>query len=342
MPHAAVDDSGATHLVYFRGAMTGGDIYHVSREVDDLEWSTPRRVNSEPRSALGMGPMDGPDMALSSSASDGRTIHVVWFLADPLRFLYTRATTDGAGFEPQRVLWELGDEVVEARPTVTADQAGNVYVAWHGATVADAQDAQRAMFLMRSADGGTTFESPVQISDAAHGACGCCSPEAFATESALWVSFRGAGDNVRRGQRLLTSVDGGHTFIEQSIQPWPVGACPVTTTTFGRGPDNVRVAWETEGQVYFAPVDALENRVSPPGSGLFRRKNPAIATNQQGKTIMAWGDGPGLRAGGILNWQVFDVDGRPTGEPGPGTDTIQSGSAPATLAMSDGGFVVIY
>jgi len=342
MPHAAVDGDGTTHLMYFRGAMTGGDLWYARRAGDTREWSAPSRINSEAHSAIGMGPMDGGDMALDLSQNDEGRLHVVWFLNDPLRFIYTRSTQDGDGFEPQRVLLELGDEVVEARPSVATDGRGQVHIAWHGATVEKADDAHRAVFLMTSRDGGQSFDPPIQISRQSEGACGCCSLETFSADDIVWVSYRGAAENVRRGQHLLRSTNAGTTFVDQLIQPWPIGACPVTTTTFARGPDAIRVAWETDGQVYFASLDDLSDTVSPGRETRFRRKNPVIATNQRGETLLAWGDAPGYRAGGTLNWQLFDAENRPISEPGPGTDTIPSGSTPAVTAQPDGTFVVWY
>ena len=346
MPQASVDRDGTTHLMYYRGAMTGGDLLYFSRAHRATEWSTPIRINSEPHSAIGMGPMDGGDMALDLAQPDGARLHVAWFLNDPLRFIYTRSTEDGSGFEPQRVLLERGDEVVEARPSVTTDGRGGVFIAWHGATVEKADDAHRAVFLMTSHDGGDSFGPPVVISRQSEGACGCCSLETFAANDTVWVSYRGAGENVRRGQHLLRSTGEGQPFVDTLIQPWPIGACPVTTTTFARGPDVTRVAWETQGQVYVASIDHLRDEVSdtvsPEGEPSFRRKNPVIATNQRGETLLAWGDAPGYRAGGTLNWQLFDAEHRPLSDPGPVTDTIPSGSTPALAVQPDGTFVVMF
>ena len=203
--------------------------------------------------------MDGDDKVLGLSPTDGGRLHVAWFTNDPLRFIYTRSTEDGSGFEPQRVLLERGDEIVEARPSVTSDQRGRVFIAWHGATVEKADDAHRAVFLMTSHDGGDSFGPPVVISRQSEGACGCCSLETFAANDTVLVSYRGAGENVRRGQHLLKSTDEGQAFIDTLIQPWPIGACPVTTTTFTHGPDVTRVAWETQGQVYFASIDDVSD-----------------------------------------------------------------------------------
>ena len=46
MPQASVGRDGTTHLMYYRGAMTGGDLLYVSRTREATEWSTPIRINS--------------------------------------------------------------------------------------------------------------------------------------------------------------------------------------------------------------------------------------------------------------------------------------------------------
>lgn len=340
MPHASVDSSGTTHLMYFVGAMTGGDLHYASLEPDGTTWSSSIRVNSRPRAAIGRGPMDGGDMALSQP--EGRRIHVVWYLTHPLRILYTRSNIHRTDFEPQRTIWEPEEELMEARPSITVDERDRVLVAWHGATIDGTDDANRAVYLMTSNDGGDTFELPRIVSDTALGACGCCSLDTFTAKGHLWISYRSAGNNVDRDQHLLTSSDGGHSFTDNLLEPWPIGACPVTTTTFGIGLNTVRVAWETNGRITFSPVDALAIRSAPQKPARFRQKNPAVATNRAGRTLLAWGDAPGYRAGGTLSWQEFDADGNPLSRIISGTHTIPSGSGPAVVTRSDDSFVVIY
>ena len=342
IPQLTVDASGTLHLMYLRGAITGGDLYYVRREAGASDWSPPVRVNSEPRSVIGMGPMDGGDLAVVPSEDGPPTLHAVWFLTDPLRFYHARRLPGEEGFSPQHVIWDLGDGVVEARPTIAGSATGDLFVAWHAGTEADTDDAHRAVHLMTSDDGGTTFSPPVVVSPTDEGACGCCSPEALADGDRLWIAYRGAGENVRRGMRLLVSRDGGAHFEDELLDPWELGACPVTTTTFARGPETTRIAWETDGQVFFAPLDEPTRRVSPGGVRRFRRKNPSIATNGSDLTILAWGDAPGYRAGGTLHWQIYDGDGREVGPAGGGTETIASGSGPATAALPDGRFAVVY
>ena len=335
MPRAVIDPAGAVHVIYFEGAMSGGDLLHVSRAAAGRGWSDPVRVNSERRSAVGMGPIDGGQVALDG---DGR-LHAAWFQTNPTRIFYSRGEPGGAGFEPQRTLWREEDGSFEAAPTVAAGSDGGVYVFWHAG---GREDADRAVHMTASRDGGDTFGPVRRVSQSGEGACGCCNMAALAGGSGeVHVSYRSARENIRRDQRLLVSGDAGRTFEDRPIDEWEIGACPVTTTTLSAARGAARVAWETDGRVYYAPVDRLDEPVEPDGAARFRRKNPVVAVNSRGDTLLAWGDGPGLRAGGTLHWRVFDAGGRPLGEQGDAT-TVPSGSAPAAIVKPDGSFLLLF
>lgn len=335
MPRAVIDDRDIVRVVYFDGVMSGGDLLYVTRGPGATTWSVPTRVNTEPRSAVGVGPIDGGQVALDPAG----TLHVVWFQTNPTRIFYARSTDREGQFEAQRTLWTDDDGSFEASPTVATDTRGNVYVFWHAGGT---DDAHRAVHRVVSRDAGQTFGSIDRISLEGEGACGCCNMASIAdsTES-VHVSYRSAGDNIRRGQRLLISGDAGRSFVDRPIDEWEIGACPVTTTTLGDGPDGIRVAWENDGQVYYAPADQLDAVVVPEGEVRFRRKNPVVAVNSRGDTLLAWGDAPGLRSGGTLHWQVFDTAGRPTGYAGDDT-TVPSGSAPTAVVRSDDSFLLLF
>ena len=335
MPRAVVDADGTVHVVYVEGATKSANLFYVTRASGAPAWSEPQRVNSQERSVVGVGPIDGGQLALGP---DNR-LHVVWFQTEPVRFFYTRSHADGSGFAPQRDL--LTHEVggVEASPAVATDESGNIFVFWHAGA---SEDARRAVYLTVSRDSGTTFEPARRVSSEAEGACACCGLAATTDPAgAIQVSYRGAGDNVRRGQRLLTSTDHGRTFSDALMHPWELGACPVSTTDLFAGAAGVTAAWETEGQVYVAEVDRLDVIISPPGGARFRRKNPTVAVSARGDTLLAWGDGPGFRFGGSLHWQLFDAAGRPAGEPGGGVETILSGNTSAAVVQDDR-FLIIF
>ena len=334
MPRAVVDPAGTVHVIYFEGVMSGGDLLHVARAAAGGGWTDPARVNSDRRSAVGMGPMDGGHLALDGA---GR-LHAVWFQTNPARIFYARSAPGGAAFEPQRTLWQE-DHRIEAAPSVAAGGDGRVYVFWHAGA---GQDADRAVYMTASDDGGGTFDPARRVSQVGEGACGCCSMAALAADAgAVHVSYRSARGNVRRDQRLLVSEDAGRTFEDRPIDEWEIGACPVTTTTLSAAPDAVRVAWETAGRVFYAPVDRLDAPVEPDGEARFRRKNPVVAVNGRGDTLLAWGDGSGLRAGGTLHWRLFDAAGRPLGEQGNDT-SVPSGSAPWAVVQPDDSFLLLF
>ncbi|MCY3844658.1 MAG: sialidase family protein, partial [Acidobacteria bacterium] len=293
-------------------------------------------VNSQAETAVGIGPIDGGQVALGA---DGR-LHVVWFKLGRTDFLYTRTNDAGTGFERQFTL--AGGEGVEAGPTVAADREGGVYVFWH---TGEPPDAERAVWMTVSHDNGRTFEPARPISAAVEGACDCCGLRALTEEpGVVHVSYRGAGENVRRGQRLLTSRDAGATFEDVGIDDWRINACPISTTSLAAGPDGAAVAWENAGQVFLSPVDRLdklEEALSPDGSAEWRRKNPAVAVNAHGETLLAWGDGPGWQSGGTFHWQLYDAAGRPTDDRGTGPE-IPEGSVAAVVAEPDGGFLVLF
>jgi hypothetical protein len=103
-----------------------------------------------------------------------------------------------------------------------------------------------------------------------------------------------------------------------------------------------RIAWETNRQIYMADVDQTDAAISPTAKSIYRRKNPAVAVNHRGETLLVWGDGLGWKSGGTLHWQLFDAYGQPMREPGGGTDMIPDGSVPTAIARPDGTFLIIF
>ena len=334
LPHAVLGEDGTLHLIYVQGDPTEGDLMYVTRQPGVTEWSSAVRVNSAPGTVAGIGPVDGGQLALGP---DGR-VHVTWMSIAPPILFYTRSNEGDPGFEDQ--FGVASDEGIEAGPALTVDHDNNVYLFWHAGA---GEDATRAVYLAASRDGGLVFEPPRPVNSAVEGACACCALAASTDAAgAVRVSYRGARENVHRGQRLLTSRDAGVTFTDELLQAWDIGACPVAVPSLTASSTGTTVAWETQGQVQFARVDRLNRIVTPIGEAALRRKNPTVAVNYRGETLLVWADGSGFRSGGTLHWQLFDPDGEP-GETASHIDaTVPERSRPAALAQSDGRFVVIY
>ena len=321
-------------MVYVVGDWRGTDLLYVTRPPGASTWSEPVRLNVEPGTVVGSGPIDGGQLAVGK---DNR-LHVAWFQKGPIEFFYTRSTENGLTFAPQFSV--AGGAGVEAGPSIAADRAGNVFLFWHAGT---GEDAGRSVYLTVSHDDGTTFEPARPVNTTAAGACNCCGLQALSDATGIvYLSYRGAGMNIRRGQRLLTSHDTGHTFTDDLIHPWELGACPVSTTTLSEGPSGVTVAWETEGQVYFTGVDQREVHVSPADKAGTYRQHPAVAVNHRDETLLVWVEGAGLRSGGALHWQLFDADGQPLSDESQATETVPAGSVPFALAPADGSFLVLF
>jgi hypothetical protein len=337
LPQVVIDQAGALQLLYYTGSMSSGDLWHVSRSPEATAWSAPPPVNSVEHAVHGLGPIDGGQLAIGP---DG-VLHATWFQKDPTRFSYARMHDADAGrWGKQQTLSVKEEAGVESAPSVAVGDDGNVYVVWHADP---GEEAHRRVYLTVSRDNGTSFDEPRAIGEASEGACGCCGLRtAVDRDGTVRVAYRGAGDNVRRGMRLLTSSDQGKSFTDQLIQSWEIGACPVATTTLSAGPDATFVAWETEGQIYVADVEALDAPFSPPGEVQFRRKNATVATNDRGDILLAWGDGPGWQSGGTLHWQLFDSSGRTRGEAGGGADPIPARSVPTIAVRADGSFVIVF
>jgi hypothetical protein len=222
-----------------------------------------------------------------------------------------------------------------------------VYVAWHGKKPG-AVDGEmgRRLWVAKSRDDGATFTPEAPALETETGACGCCGARAFAdSKGTLYILYRAATGGVERDMYLARSSDLGEKFQGVSIHPWTYNACPMSSESFAEGGSGVLAAWETKGQVYFAPVGPKMRKSNPPVSpsgGRGDRKHPAIAVNARGATMLVWTEGTGWQKGGSLAYQVFDPSGQPVGEPGRVEGGVPVWGLPTVVARPDGGFTIIH
>jgi hypothetical protein len=90
---------------------------------------------------------------------------------------------------------------------------------------------------------------------------------------------------------MLESADHGQSFRGSKVQPWEVGACPMTTMSITSSRSDVFGAWETAGQVYFGKVDPKSARIPTPSrlpGDAGTSKHPRLAVNSNGE--MLFGD----------------------------------------------------
>src|SRR5207253_10461954 len=104
-PQTVLDRDGVLHMIYFKGDASAGDIEYVRRAADGKDFSQPIRVNSEPESAVAIGTVRGPQIAVGRN---GR-VYVIWFGSrahatppDTIPVFFSRMINSHKAFEPQR------------------------------------------------------------------------------------------------------------------------------------------------------------------------------------------------------------------------------------------------
>jgi hypothetical protein len=348
-PQVAVDGKGIVHLIYFRGEARNGDLFYVRSQDGGATFSRPLRVNSQPGSAIAVGNIRGAHLAIGKN---GR-VHVAWMgssqseprgPSDKAPMLYTRLNDEGTAFEPQRNVIQAAAGL-DGGGSVSADGAGNVYVAWHAPEPGTKGEENRRVWVAHSKDEGKTFSREKSTAAEVTGVCGCCGMRAFSDrKGAVYLLYRSAADQVNRDTYLLVSKDQGSSFQSINLHQWNIATCPMSSFTLTETSAGVLAAWETSGQVYYARIDPATGKrsesVAAPGAGK-GRKHPVVAGNDRGETILVWTEGMGWNRGGSVAWQVFGRDGKPTADKGR-VDGVPTWSLVAVFARPDGSFTVIY
>ena len=355
-PEAVVDARGVLHMLYFSGEPRGGNLFYVRSTDYGSTFSAPVRVNSQEGSAIATGTIRGGQVAVGR----GGRVHVAWNgsdramprgLVNPASgqpaapFLYTRSNADGTAFEPQRNLTRRSYGV-DGGGSIGADPGGNVYAAWHAlASGGENGEDHRVVWMTRSIDDGATFTEERPVWHEATGVCSCCQLRLFvAPSSAMYLLYRSATAVTHRDIYLLESNDEGRSFRGSQVQPWTIGACPMSSMSFAASGSRMFGAWETAGQVYFGAIDAgaarIPRPIAAPGEG-GARKHPRLAASAKGGVLLVWTEGTAWARGGSLAWQLFDGDGKAIGAQGPAPG-IGVWSFAAAIARPDGRFVVFY
>lgn len=347
-PQAVLGRDGVLRMIYFEGNPAAGNIEYVTRERGARSFSAPIRVNSQPGSAVAIGSVRGPQMAVGQ---DGR-VYVIWFGSAQARprsadgktpVLFSRLNAGGAVFSPQRNLMQWTRNV-DGGLSIAADQRGDLYAVWH-ARGAEPGEAHRRVYLAVSHDNGNSFSREVPVSPASLGACGCCGMKAFVDRrGALFILYRTAAEGIHRDMTLLVSTNGGRSFMVHDLSRWKLDACPMSTAALAEGGGRVLAAWEKAGQVFFDQIDPRTLEVDPAlaAPGVARsRKHPVVAENAKGQVVFAWTEGTAWMKGGSVAWQLFNSRGEPIARAGHASGLPVWG-LPSVVAAPDGNFTLIY
>ncbi|HSH95643.1 MAG TPA: hypothetical protein VK968_15975, partial [Roseimicrobium sp.] len=258
-PSAAVDAGGVLHVVFLAGEAKASDVFYVRRDGKDGKWSSPLRVNDRPGSAVAVGTVRGPQMALGK----GEAIHVVWngssaagiSATGGAPLLVSRKLPRSDAFDPQRNIMTTTTSL-DGGADIAADGMGKVFVAWHGNFVQGTKGEEtRGVFLSTSEDDGAVFSPERVIDSNGNGACGCCGLSLAADgKGNVGVIYRTARQKEQRNIQMLSSTDGGKTFQERLIDTWRGNTCPMSTMNLiapATGGEWI-ATWEHAGQVHWA------------------------------------------------------------------------------------------
>jgi hypothetical protein len=347
-PEAMVDAQGTLHLIYLRGDPKACDVFYVRRGVGEAGFSAPRRVNSQPGSAVAIGTIRGAQLALGRN---GR-VHVLWNgatdaiprLPDSAPLLYSRLDDRGQAFEPQRPL-NGGTVHLDGGGALAADERGRVFVVWQAGTAEGPRgERHRAVFAAVSADDGRTFAAGQAVSPGTAGVCACCALEtALDGEGRLSILYRSATAEGSRDLTWLRSDEAGRAFQPSVLDAWRVASCPMSSMALVRQ-DGGRLwaAWETQGQVHRGLLEPAAGRAGGrlgPAGGARNRRHPALATRggPGDPVLMTWAIGTGWQKGGAVGWELTESSGRiTTGR----EEGLPVWSRPAAVAWPDGTFMV--
>jgi hypothetical protein len=349
-PQVAVDQRGIVHLIYLTGDPARADIFYTCATDHGDTWSKPLHVNSQAGSAIALGTVRGPHLAIGRN---GR-VHIAWMgssTAEPkgpqetTPMLYCRLADDGSSFEAQRNVI-AGHPGLDGGASIAADEAGNVFVAWHAPQRCPGTEQDRRVWVARSIDDGKSFASEVAVSPDSTGACGCCGMRIAAANGKLFILYRGASEQINRGMyRIVASPDLSNVQVGE-IAPMKIGICVMSTAALAPSPEGVLAAWETGDDIFWSTFDADRasdlTTHSVPRSSRTNRKHPAIARGGAGRVLLAWTEGTGWNKGGSVGWQIFDPTGRPIANAFGRAPDLAAWGSPAVFAKPDGGFVIVY
>jgi hypothetical protein len=172
----------------------------------------------------------------------------------------------------------------------------------------------------------------------------------FLSPDSLILAYRSAVNGVGRHMQVLTVddvFDGSLSWRYRSVnalQEWQATYCPLSTNDIVvDGAAQPWLVFETTGRVVQMRFEesAQPSWVGEPLTET-RQKNPAIAFNQRGDRLVAWGESVSHSRGGRLNLRVFTADGVETAYRLAEQIQIANFSFPAVAALADGNFLVLH
>lgn len=266
------------------------------------------------------------DMAVGK----GGRVHVAmatnaWKLKLPQEewgYFYAHVDPGSTAFSPVRNINKKPSEGF----SLAADDKGNVTACW----------LSDRLYANVSRDDGEAFGPSVEI-DPHYNPCNCCTTSAaYGEDGKLAVLYREETNNERDMYLVLWDQSrGAATRTRVSRTPWKIDGCPMTYYAVSRGRGGFAAAWPTRGRIYLARLDSrgepsVPAEIETPGRSGMRTGLLAVPA-PDGRTLVAW------KKDDRLGWQLYDAEGRPSGEPGAAKSP---GNGAAGVLTRDGRFLL--
>ena len=276
-PHLAIHPANPDHLVAAwqqdRWSNGGADGLVAAASLDGgATWT----LAALPFSSCGGGAAPGGDYERAtdpwvSFSSDGAVVHAVGLAFDRssprAAIVTTRSTDGGLTWAPAIALAADADrDVALDKPTITADpgRAGYVYAVWDrltGLTAADPATSTGPAWLVRSTDGGLTWEVPRVLHDPGPNAQTISSQIVVLPDGALvnvFVRILGtSADRPTMDVVAMRSDDAGATWSDPGVvgalraigavdpkDGHPIRAGEVVPSSSADGDGRIWVAWQ--------------------------------------------------------------------------------------------------
>ncbi|MCX7049742.1 MAG: sialidase family protein [Candidatus Sumerlaeota bacterium] len=342
VPDAAVDSSGALHLVFG----LNHNAWYMRSDNNGASFTAPVKVNSTGTVETEMGER-GPKLAVGG---DG-VIHVAWMddwaAGVKVYVRYSRSLDGGKTFEARKTVSAMSG--VDGA-TLAADGAGNVAAFWH--VMADPKPSEpQATWLhtARSNDNGTTFGASEKInaSGLAGIACSMCMMRARATsDGSVCLAFRNAEGNIRDFYVLKGRIaENNFTAARVNQDNWNINYCPMCGPELTFAPNGQALcAFMSENKVYWAISDTgmttFSLHVATPSNETDEIFPTAIA-NRNGDALFVWQVGPMSTAStATVKWACYATDGSFSGKVGT-AGTSFSGTKATAFVGSDDDFYIV-
>ncbi|MGK0366664.1 MAG: hypothetical protein ACI85O_003739 [Saprospiraceae bacterium] len=196
-------------------------------------------------------------------ASHGDNIFVVF--EDFLDGVFVVHSTDAGetfsapvnAYDPVSGLWAT-------LPSIIVDDSGNPIVS---VILETSSETDAGYIVIRSTDGGISYETPAAASTHADGTfvCECCPSDMYSEGGNLWLNFRNNNNNLR-DMWVSKSVDGGSNFdiaTDVDETDWILNACPISGPKMAKmNEDSLISVWMSGAddgtKVYFSTLHSEE------------------------------------------------------------------------------------